>query len=169
MSSVSGSSRLGITLEARQRSFGLCARCFYGPTKEDPLQLHHVISVTKGGVDHAQNLVLLCGDCHAEWHRYGINSTSFDDFIREVPDKWQNGKPPVPRNWPVSESLFQQMVKELKTKHQRFEERGIVITCRLNTDYCPIRATSKCRYNRGNGKCDNIPKGMGMKKASGRR
>lgn len=33
------------------------------------LQVHHIIEVTDGGGDDRDNLMLLCGECHAEVHR----------------------------------------------------------------------------------------------------
>lgn len=33
------------------------------------LQVHHIIAVEDGGGDNAENLMLLCSECHAEIHR----------------------------------------------------------------------------------------------------
>jgi 5-methylcytosine-specific restriction endonuclease McrA len=33
------------------------------------LEVHHIVAVEHGGTDQADNLLLLCAECHAELHR----------------------------------------------------------------------------------------------------
>ena len=42
--------------------------------------MHHKIAVVDGGTDEQSNLILLCGDCHREWHRVE-GAVSFDRWL----------------------------------------------------------------------------------------
>lgn len=45
---------------------GRCARC----NSTDDLETHHIIPVSKGGVDKQTNLITLCGRCHDKRHKH---------------------------------------------------------------------------------------------------
>lgn len=48
----------------RARDNDACRKC--GVRKE--LKIHHITSVVDGGTNELDNLILLCGKCHSEWH-----------------------------------------------------------------------------------------------------
>lgn len=52
--------------QVMERDGQKCQKC--GFTDKYGLDAHHIISVIEGGVDAIDNLVLLCRDCHEEWH-----------------------------------------------------------------------------------------------------
>lgn len=54
-----------ISAETKKRNNGRCVDC---GTCEVPLHAHHIIPKTKGGTDHAFNLITLCETCHSKRH-----------------------------------------------------------------------------------------------------
>ncbi|MBX0329129.1 HNH endonuclease [Oscillochloris sp. ZM17-4] len=47
-----------------------CQRCAYA--NQDILVVHHIVRRSDGGSNELENLELLCPNCHAEIHFYGV-------------------------------------------------------------------------------------------------
>jgi hypothetical protein len=57
------------SIAIRERDGERCDVCGRGDLPSDRLHTHHKHPFGSGGSHHLKNLVLLCGDCHAEEHR----------------------------------------------------------------------------------------------------
>ena len=44
-------------------------------------RFHHIQAVRDGGNHSPDNLALLCGDCHTDWHRFYEGKLVFPDFL----------------------------------------------------------------------------------------
>jgi len=47
----------------------VCRYCKHEGSKANPLTVHHIIPVCKGGTNDLNNLLLLCKLCHHELHK----------------------------------------------------------------------------------------------------
>ena len=72
-----------------------CCRCGRRPSGYlgGGLDAHHYIAVTDGGSDDIENFVLLCHDCHKEWHKSWDCSPDylaqmFAAFMASIPSAW---------------------------------------------------------------------------------
>jgi 5-methylcytosine-specific restriction endonuclease McrA len=58
--------------EARKKRLKIdnysCTKC----NSQDRVQVHHIISVSRGGSHAMNNLITLCGPCHQKQHRHRI-------------------------------------------------------------------------------------------------
>lgn len=69
-----------IIIEAKRKQ-SFCSRCF----KRKDLVGHHKHALGDGGPDTLENIDVLCGHCHNEWHRYfEPSSVDYSQFI-ELP------------------------------------------------------------------------------------
>lgn len=59
-----------------------CCKC---GTTADQLDWHHVEPKADGGSDDPENLVLLCAECHREWHRSGFHVRNFSTWLVAPP------------------------------------------------------------------------------------
>lgn len=65
----------GLINELPERRRNFCWACLRNRTLLSSLrpsiaiEVHHVIPVSEGGTDDPDNLLVLCGECHAEIHR----------------------------------------------------------------------------------------------------
>ena len=50
-----------------RRDGGRCQEC---GTRQHPLHVHHIVSLSRGGSDDPSNLVTLCEDCHSQYHSH---------------------------------------------------------------------------------------------------
>lgn len=71
---ANGTFRHGVPLAIKEkiisRDRGICQKC-KNTCKQYSGQVHHIIPVSEGGIDHEDNLILLCSDCHTEVHKQG--------------------------------------------------------------------------------------------------
>ena len=63
--------RRKVSIASAEFLFGpkLATFCWLCLTTDCALELHHIVEVAQGGTDDAQNLQVLCVDCHALTHR----------------------------------------------------------------------------------------------------
>lgn len=52
-----------------------------------PLQVDHIVPISKGGADDLSNMQLLCYDCHMKKHNYSFKETGGSP--RKVPEKYK--------------------------------------------------------------------------------
>ncbi len=63
-----------VVAESLERANGICEKCsnpapFMRLTDGTPfLEVHHIISLSKGGLDSVDNVIALCPNCHQELH-----------------------------------------------------------------------------------------------------
>lgn len=57
---------LDVRFEVLERSGGVCEECGNINVDFRGLRYHHIIFRSHGGLDTADNLLLLCGKCHSE-------------------------------------------------------------------------------------------------------
>lgn len=48
----------------------ICSQCGIGHSFENPIHLHHIIPVSKGGTNSKSNLISLCKICHNKEHKH---------------------------------------------------------------------------------------------------
>lgn len=58
-----------------------CLRCSI--TRD--LQVHHVVALADGGSDTADNVSVICGACHREWHQLLEGLVPYEEFLDSVP------------------------------------------------------------------------------------
>ncbi len=64
-SAAYGNNWATVSKETKQRCNNRCVDC---GTTNGPIHAHHIIPKTKGGTDHAFNLIALCETCHCKRH-----------------------------------------------------------------------------------------------------
>ena len=73
--------------EFRETHTPQCKKCFaFHPWGEDGMIIHHRKALIDGGTNDTDNLVVLCPECHKEWHEH-IEETgaSFDEWLQKPP------------------------------------------------------------------------------------
>ncbi len=76
---------------------------------EGPLQIHHKIPVSKGGLNNLSNLKLLCYNCHQKYHHHDFKETNKGQ--RKKPsDKYEK----------IGKSLNEH--KDIKIKYQSYND-----------------------------------------------
>jgi hypothetical protein len=58
-----------------------CKRC----VARKHLVAHHIVALADGGADVLENLDVLCGSCHREWHHFAENNITYDEFLSLPP------------------------------------------------------------------------------------
>lgn len=64
-----------------------CKKCkrFY-PWGNGMIVIHHIVALCDGGNNDLDNLVVLCDDCHHEWHEeFDNGEIDFDNWIQQPP------------------------------------------------------------------------------------
>jgi uncharacterized CHY-type Zn-finger protein/DNA-directed RNA polymerase subunit N (RpoN/RPB10) len=56
--------RSTVSNHIKNQKYHFCAAC----GREDDLQYHHLVPVSKGGKDEFENIIVLCGECHKKIH-----------------------------------------------------------------------------------------------------
>lgn len=78
---ANGTFRHGVPLVIKEkiilRDNGICQNCKQS-CKQYTGQVHHIIPVSKGGIDEESNLILLCSNCHTSVHQEGWELFQFD-------------------------------------------------------------------------------------------
>ena len=73
-----------LSRQVRQRDRWICQECgwqAYGPYKRF-LHAHHIVPRAQGGLDHADNLISLCVQCHAQKPRHTqLKGTDYQAFL----------------------------------------------------------------------------------------
>jgi len=63
-----------------------CQKCMrFHPWGNSIMEVHHKKALIDGGSNEESNLVTLCYECHAEWHKRECQDISFDEWMRKVP------------------------------------------------------------------------------------
>ena len=64
-----------------------CKRCGYFAPWESGcgLAIHHITSIVDGGGNESDNLIVLCEQCHSEWHRMYEGKIPFERFMQKPP------------------------------------------------------------------------------------
>jgi len=60
---------------------GGCQKC----GRQDNINIHHIVAVSDGGNDEVDNLAVLCGGCHKEWHSLEMRTRHTFDFWLKFP------------------------------------------------------------------------------------
>jgi HNH endonuclease len=58
-----------------------CVRCF----KTKYLHAHHIVAIADGGPDTLENIDVLCGQCHREWHQSAEGMIDYGEFLLSPP------------------------------------------------------------------------------------
>ena len=64
-----------------------CRRCGFFPPWETKqwMEIHHIIPLIDGGDNSESNLIVLCHQCHREWHFHYEGNIEFNEFLNTVP------------------------------------------------------------------------------------
>lgn len=62
-----------------------CVKCMaFSPWGKGKMEVHHIKTLLDGGTNDSDNLVVLCNDCHEEYHKY-FEGKDFDEWRRTIP------------------------------------------------------------------------------------
>lgn len=73
--------RNGAIVREAKRLKPYCKRCY----STGSLCAHHIVALADGGEDSLENVDVLCGRCHNEWHNHAEGLISYKDFLGTVP------------------------------------------------------------------------------------
>lgn len=80
---------------ARARADGICRGCdepapFTGKNNEPFLEVHHMYRRSDGGLDHPDNVIAICPNCHRKVHE-GKNGEAFNQQLIETVENSKSG------------------------------------------------------------------------------